>query len=836
MEQEDGDQSDTLSQVSSNASTEPLSPATAQREKERQQQSQAQQSYLTSGSAGQAELGSEGASRDSGGRPAANSSSKAHGGSLTSDLSDVDDEDDDLEDEEEAEDVPQNNNSGNKTADYGQSPWAFQQQQRSTQQQTLPQPSFDALLSGRSFSEESSQAKRKSPSESADEPSKRPKIQIDPRMQEDGPDTAHVDALATAAAALSEQQQQRPPYDPTVTTAPETASTSQEPSPSPLAATRFGVDQPAQAAEDESSAGDGVLPDHDPIPPSVPLTTAPTTTTTTTTTNTENGDAALPELDEEEPDQDDEDDEQQQQQQREQQQLDIELPVTPEPKDQDPEAQTTQLDYAEQQEQEEEEEDRDASAQPEPDGLFNLTLYVLLNVRAHTTVSADQNRNSAIESLFKIEIEFAKLRDALFLERMAEASHEKKLVSEDQHPDLVHLNEWITSRRTTRLDVASKWRDRLHQEFDVEREAAERMAWSQWSEDRARLKSDMLDQVNGKRRAIEREKRVSDRGNRDGELNQSRYPTRLYYANSRRYAPERLTMILGEHRERRLYQYHVANSSAAHGLVFSESDLAAAFRRQTVPREADAGMLGLAKETVHDDLADMSIQFTAPRPAVPPHWAAQMPPPPPHMPQQQQDLNGHGAHFMPQQQHEQPFQPFGPQAAAQVQAHAQAQSQDQAQFKPPASVSEPQQPPVAGPSKAPDHGPHDVGAPSAEAEAPSHTEGADTTMQHQPPPQSSEDVPTQQQQSSVPPPEPTTSTSDHIYPFPASAPSIATSQASDKSVGLSVPPSSEPAKIPTPAVQPISAPSYQPPGLSATHQPQQKQQHAEGASQPMVES
>lgn len=306
-------------------------------------------------------------------------------------------------------------------------------------------------------------------------------------------------------------------------------------------------------------------------------------------------------------------------------------------------------------------------------------------------------------------------------------------------------------------------------------------------------------------------------------------------------------MILGEHRERRLYQYHVANSSAAHGLVFSESDLAAAFRRQTVPREADAGMLGLAKETVHDDLADMSIQFTAPRPTVPPHWAAQMPPPPPHVPQQQQEMNGHaGAQYASQQhqqqQHEAPFQPFGPQAAAQAQAHAQAQSQGLS--KPTASISDLQQPPVAGPSKSPDHVSQDARAPSTEAAGPSHAEGADTSMQHHTMSTSTGEAPSSWQQASVPPQEPTGSTSDHHIQLPAApGPSAPSPQVSEETIALSAPPTSETAKIPAPVVQPIATPSYQPPGLSAAHQPQQQQQHAQFASQklsevtqPMVES
>lgn len=129
---------------------------------------------------------------------------------------------------------------------------------------------------------------------------------------------------------------------------------------------------------------------------------------------------------------------------------------------------------------------------------------------------ADQNRANAIESLLKLEVDFAKLRDALFLERMAEVTSERQLIQDDAHPDLTYLYDHLTHKRKTRLDVAKRWLVRLQQEADLEKLARERIAWSQWTEQRATLKSGLLDEVNGKRRALEREKRVSDRGNRDG--------------------------------------------------------------------------------------------------------------------------------------------------------------------------------------------------------------------------------------------------------------------------------------------------------------------------------
>lgn len=71
---------------------------------------------------------------------------------------------------------------------------------------------------------------------------------------------------------------------------------------------------------------------------------------------------------------------------------------------------------------------------------------------------------------------------------------------------------------------------------------------------------------------------------------------------------ERLIALQNEHQERMVYQSQISEASIERNMIFTEQDLANAFRRQTIHREADFGMLGLPKETIAFDLTEMSVR------------------------------------------------------------------------------------------------------------------------------------------------------------------------------------------------------------------------------------
>ena len=120
-----------------------------------------------------------------------------------------------------------------------------------------------------------------------------------------------------------------------------------------------------------------------------------------------------------------------------------------------------------------------------------------------------------MEALTKIEIEFARLRDRFYLERMAEVEQERKGVLNRTHPELLHLLELIELRRAKKLDLAERWLTGLEGSYKRRREAEEHTAWTNWAGARDGLRIDAFDEANAKRRKLDREKRALERARDD---------------------------------------------------------------------------------------------------------------------------------------------------------------------------------------------------------------------------------------------------------------------------------------------------------------------------------
>lgn len=122
-----------------------------------------------------------------------------------------------------------------------------------------------------------------------------------------------------------------------------------------------------------------------------------------------------------------------------------------------------------------------------------------------------RKRSEAIDELTRIEIKFAKLRDMLYLERLADVEKERIGIETGTHPELIHLTQLIELRRNRKLELARKWFDGLSHAYQVQLDEREHANWHWWEDERARSRMRYFDEANSKRRRLEREKRTLER-------------------------------------------------------------------------------------------------------------------------------------------------------------------------------------------------------------------------------------------------------------------------------------------------------------------------------------
>ncbi|GAK67229.1 uncharacterized protein PAN0_017c5455 [Moesziomyces antarcticus] len=127
-----------------------------------------------------------------------------------------------------------------------------------------------------------------------------------------------------------------------------------------------------------------------------------------------------------------------------------------------------------------------------------------------STDEAAIRRQEAMEALTKIEIGFAMLRDRLYVERLQEISKEGEMIVDGTHPELLHLNKAIESRRQRRTQLVDMWFEQQEQQYERVANAEEFAAWSIWRSSCASLRRDMMDDFSRKRRRLDREKRTLD--------------------------------------------------------------------------------------------------------------------------------------------------------------------------------------------------------------------------------------------------------------------------------------------------------------------------------------
>ncbi|ORY96839.1 Sds3-like-domain-containing protein [Syncephalastrum racemosum] len=85
--------------------------------------------------------------------------------------------------------------------------------------------------------------------------------------------------------------------------------------------------------------------------------------------------------------------------------------------------------------------------------------------------NAHQRRHrEAMDALTKIEIEFARLRDKMYWEKMGDLNHEAQMIADGSHPELVVLMKEIEAKKARRIKMAEAWREsqrtNLHNHYD----------------------------------------------------------------------------------------------------------------------------------------------------------------------------------------------------------------------------------------------------------------------------------------------------------------------------------------------------------------------------------
>ncbi|KAJ7052539.1 Sds3-like-domain-containing protein [Mycena amicta] len=121
------------------------------------------------------------------------------------------------------------------------------------------------------------------------------------------------------------------------------------------------------------------------------------------------------------------------------------------------------------------------------------------------------HRAEALDVLAGIELKYALLRQAIYLDRMEGLGWEEALVQAGTHPEMLHLQRELMARRDRRIELATRKRSFECVDAGRKRSAAEHGVWTWWKLARDDLQTDMITETNTKRRKMERDRRGTER-------------------------------------------------------------------------------------------------------------------------------------------------------------------------------------------------------------------------------------------------------------------------------------------------------------------------------------
>ncbi|KAG0735371.1 hypothetical protein G6F26_012587 [Rhizopus arrhizus] len=99
-----------------------------------------------------------------------------------------------------------------------------------------------------------------------------------------------------------------------------------------------------------------------------------------------------------------------------------------------------------------------------------------------------QRHKEALDALTHIELEFARLRDKMYQEKMSELNDEALMIANGTHPELVSLMAEIEEKKGKRISSAEAWREHQYANFKKQRDLLSDIHNKKWSMENERKK------------------------------------------------------------------------------------------------------------------------------------------------------------------------------------------------------------------------------------------------------------------------------------------------------------------------------------------------------------
>lgn len=117
-----------------------------------------------------------------------------------------------------------------------------------------------------------------------------------------------------------------------------------------------------------------------------------------------------------------------------------------------------------------------------------------------------QWHKEALDALTKIEVEFARLRDKMYQEKMSELNEEALMIAQGTHPELMAMMETIEKKKNQRIQTADAWRKYKRVSYQRQFEGLEYQANIDFVCGKNGLRRSILDTLNRKRWDLDTER------------------------------------------------------------------------------------------------------------------------------------------------------------------------------------------------------------------------------------------------------------------------------------------------------------------------------------------
>ncbi|KAI8992379.1 Sds3-like-domain-containing protein [Pilobolus umbonatus] len=124
---------------------------------------------------------------------------------------------------------------------------------------------------------------------------------------------------------------------------------------------------------------------------------------------------------------------------------------------------------------------------------------IMVETTEHDDHDYQQRHKEALEALTHIEMEFARLRDKMYQEKMSELNEEAIMIANGTHPELISLMAEIEEKKDRRISSAEAWRRHQHANFKKQFEGFEYQANIHFISQKNALRRNLLSGIYTKR-------------------------------------------------------------------------------------------------------------------------------------------------------------------------------------------------------------------------------------------------------------------------------------------------------------------------------------------------